>query len=263
MRRGIDGLEEAILRQAPGDIVPWLESYADPQDAGTLFDRWCDMQNGDDRLKALAIASRRSRVMMSIGAQMLGADGHTRIDRYLGCCGIKKLVRDGHIRIDPYCDANVHVDSVDLRLGHTRWVRRRDGRVIRPASAKREMNDLFVPVPITTATPLFLSPRATAQAETLETIELPRHTGLRIDNVSTQARFQLKVVQADHIHAGSTGTIMLEFVNEGDDDIVLYPEDVVVQAFLYLVTDNHDGYGENGMPLPNGGSKTSVTRCRS
>ena len=261
MQRGTDGLEELVMRQSPDDVIPWLEAYADPGDATGLFRRWGAVHTADDRMRALTVVSQRNRTLTDLAAEVMGRDGHVRLDRYVGCCGIHKLVRKGHITIEPFDPKLVRVDAIDLRLGNVRWVRRRGRRILHPVEITTDTyRDMFEAVPLSATSPLWLPPGGFAITETLERIKLSKRVGLRFDNTSRQARIGLEVVLAKHIHAGSRGATMLEFYNRGDDDVVLTPGDVVAQVFVYMVDGNHAGHGLNGMPMPLG--QTTSAACR-
>lgn len=249
-----DGHEELVRRLRPEDVVPWFEARRRAHDADVrVFQNWLVMQPVGVAEEVLRDLQDRFNVLRALLASVDNSDDRRAVTadgRYvLGSGLIRTLLCNGELAIDPLDMHLIHVDSVDLRVGTVAWSQIASDAPIRAAALTREdFCRLHRPIALSETSLLVLPPNGFVDVQTLENVRLPSGYAARVENVSGRARLGLLVALAQHVHAGHTGPIVMEFKNVGQFTLTFEPGDVVAQLVLERVEGAAEPYGENGIP---------------
>jgi len=241
---------QRIMGLNADELPAYFEDWADPNAEDlAVASSWIAASNTRDVRRAQAEVERRIEVLFGL-LERFADDPRPRRQRYLGCRLIDHLIRTGELQITPFDGALIHNDSIDFRFGSTIWVPR-PGRALRPATTTRaDFEDTHTRVQITPARPYLLYPGQIVNIEILETIKVSKRYGIEVENISRDARLQIRAVLASKLHAGHEGGVMLEVHNVGVAVREIYEGDVGAQGFLYEVEGACSEHRPNSMPYP-------------
>lgn len=170
---------------------------------------------------------------------------------------IRRASQDSWISVKPFREEHLNPVSLDLTLGDTYRIIRRDIKVIDTGMSDVRPNTTYygrVPSwhPHTDEGVLhrdgyYLGPGDFILASTAERVELSPSIAARVEGKSSLGRLGLAVhVTAGFIDPGFEGEITLEIANLGDATIVLYQGMRVAQIVFEPVTPPEKDYSATG-----------------
>ena len=157
---------------------------------------------------------------------------------------IEVAIKDKEIVIKPFDKKAVGSASLDLSLGNTILVYKKDGKVIDTKDLSKCVD--MVKLEFKDEEQIILQPGDFILGVTLEEVELPASIAARVDGRSSLGRLGLAIHStAGHVDPGFKGKIVLEMSNVGIKPIALYPKMKICQlVFERLDTPTDNPYNE-------------------